>query len=288
LYDDNTDVYARWTQVEGYAYLKYRCIMVDDTSVVHEEMSDVKILLGSPQYVYAPLVNATTWNENGHDWSGYYPMQTRVKQTFTGEEPEIVFYYSKGTALHYVVNYYVTYNPMAGTTGTQTRLLLKTQEYTQSLSSAVVIPPNLEGYVLTGPAASVTVDATYMEEHPDGVDFEYEPALSTIRMEAKTIYGTHQSFPEVLMDEVNSLFGIYPDALDGYELVPMYKIEDMDGNVLSNGFVGSDDLRDLMNDLPNGTYRAKGQVRLQLNGADVLTLWENDAYVNFTMVSSEE
>ncbi len=288
LYDDNTDVYARWTQVEGYAYLKYRCIMVDDTSVVHEEMSDVKILLGSPQYVYAPLVNTATWNENGHDWSGYYPMQTRVKQTFTGEEPEIVFYYSKGTALHYVVNYYVIYNPMAGTTGTQTRLLLKTQEYTQSLSSAVVIPPNLEGYVLTGPATSVTVDATYMEEHPDGVDFEFEPALSTIRMEAKTIYGTHQSFPEVLMDEVNSLFGIYPDALDGYELVPMYKIEDMDGNVLTNGFVGSDDLRDLMNDLPNGTYRAKGQVRLQLNGADVLTLWENDAYVNFTMVSSEE
>ena len=282
LYDNNTDVYARWTQVEGYAYLKYRCIMVDNTSIEHTEMSTTKILLGSPQYVYAPLVNS--W---GADWSGYYPTQTRVKETFTGEEPEVIFYYSKGTALRYNVSYVVTFKPIAGSAGTDEEILLKTQEYTQSVTSAKVIPPNLDGYMLTSANSNVTVDAGYINANPDGVVFTYEPDISTIRMEAKTIYGTHQSFPDILTEYVESIFGIYTDALSEYELIPMYYISDLDGNDITPGYVTKDMLTTYLANVANGTYRAKGQVRLQKNGTDVLTLWESDNYINFTMISDD-
>ena len=283
LYDDNTDVYARWTQVEGYAYLKYRCIRVDDTSNEHIQQSSAKILLGSPQYVYAPLVD-TSW---GTEWSGYYPTQTRVKETFTGEEPEVIFYYSKGTALRYNVSYVVTFKPIAGSAGTDEKILLKTQEYTQSVTSAKVIPLNLDGYVLTSANTSVTVDAAYIAANPDGVVFTYEPDISTIRMEAKTIYGTHQSFPDILTEYVESIFGIYTDALSEYELIPMYYISDLDGNDVTPGYVTKDMLTTYLANVANGTYRAKGQVRLQKNGTDVLTLWESDNYINFTMISDD-
>lgn len=282
LYDDNTDVYARWTQVEGYAYLKYRCIMVDDTSIEHTEMSTTKILLGSPQYVYAPLVNG--W---GAEWAGYYPTQTRVKETFTGEEPEVIFYYSKGTALQYSVSYKVTFRPYGETAGEAEEILLKTQDYVRSVTSAVVLPPNLNGYILTSANSSVTVDADYIAANPDGVLFAYEPDISTIRMEAKTIYGTHQSFPDILMDDVESIFGIYTDALSEYELVPMYYISDLDGNDITPAYVTKDMLTTYLTNVANGTYRAKGQVRLQKNGTDVLTLWESDNYINFTMISDD-
>ncbi len=282
LYDDNTDVYARWTQVEGYAYLKYRCIMVDDTSIEHTEMSTTKILLGSPQYVYAPLVNG--W---GAEWAGYYPTQTRVKETFTGEEPEVIFYYSKGTALQYSVSYKVTFRPYGETAGEAEEILLKTQEYVRSVTTAVVLSPNLNGYNLTSANASVTVDADYIAANPDGVLFAYEPDISTIRMEAKTVYGTHQSFPDILMEDVQSIFGIYTDALSEYELVPMYYISDLDGNDITPGYVTKNMLTTYLTNVANGTYRAKGQVRLQKNGTDVLTLWESDNFINFTMMSDD-
>jgi prepilin-type N-terminal cleavage/methylation domain-containing protein len=284
LYDDNTDVYARWTQIEGYAYLKIRCVQVDNTSIVHEEMSAHKILLGSPQYIYAPLVNAATWNQSGEDWSGYYPTQTRVTQTFYGEEPEIVFYYSKGTALNYKVNYFVTFKPYGTTGGSNEEITLKTQEYIQSVNSAVVVPPFFDGYYLTNDVTSVPVASN---ESGKIINFYYEPDLRTIQMVAKTLYGSHQSFPEIVVDDLKSIFDLYPSALAGYELVPMYKLYDLQGNELTPNYILASEKDSYMQNLPNGTYRALGRVYLQKDGVNLMVLWDSPNYVNFMMVNDD-
>lgn len=284
LYDDNTDVYARWTQVAGYAYLKIRCVQVDNTSIVHEEMSAHKILLGSPQYIYAPLVNAATWNQPGEDWSGYYPTQTRVTQTFYGEEPEIVFYYSKGTALNYTVNYFVTFKPYGTTGGSDEEITLKTQEYIQSVNSAVVVPPFFDGYYLTNDVTSVPVANN---ESGKIIDFYYEPDLRTIQMVAKTLYGSHQSFPEIVVDDLKSIFDLYPTALAGYELVPMYKLYDLQGNEITPDYILASEKDFYMQNLPNGTYRALGRVYLQKDGVNLMVLWDSPNYVNFMMVNDD-
>lgn len=281
---DNTDVYARWTQVEGYAYLKIRCVQVDNTSIVHEEMSGHKILLGSPQYIYAPLVNAATWNQSGEDWSGYYPTQTRVTQTFYGEEPEIVFYYSKGTALNYTVNYFVTFKPYGTTGGSNEEITLKTQEYIQSVNSAVVVPPLFDGYYLTNDVTSVPVASN---ESGKIIDFYYEPDLRTIQMVAKTLYGSHQSFPEIVVDDLKSIFDLYPTALAGYELVPMYKLYDLQGNEITPNYILASEKDSYMQNLPNGTYRALGRVYLRKDGVNLMVLWDSPNYVNFMMVNDD-
>lgn len=281
---DNTDVYARWTQVDGYAYLKIRCVQVDNTSIVHEEMSDHKILLGSSQYIYAPLVNAATWNQSGGDWSGYYPTQTRVTQTFYGEEPEIVFYYSKGTALNYTVNYFVTFKPYGTTGGSDEEITLKTQGYIQSVNSAVVVPPFFDGYYLTNDVTSVPVASN---ESGKIINFYYEPDLRTIQMVAKTLYGSHQSFPEIVVDDLKSIFDLYPTALAGYELVPMYKLYDLQGNEITPNYIPASDKNRYMQNLPNGTYRALGRVYLQKDDVNLMVLWDSPNYVNFMMVNDD-
>ncbi len=276
-----TDVYARWTQVDGYAYLKIRCVQVDNTSIVHEEMSDHKILLGNLQYIYAPLVNAATW---GAEWTGYYPTQTRVTQTFSGEEPEIVFYYSKGTALNYTVNYFVTFKPYGTTGGSNEKITLKTQEYIQSVNSAVVVPPFFDGYYLTNDVTSVPVASN---ESGKIINFYYEPDLRTIQMVAKTLYGSHQSFPEIVADDLKSIFDLYPTALAGYELVPMYKLYDLQGNELTPKYILASEKDSYMQNLPNGTYRALGRVYLQKDHVNLMVLWDSPNYVNFMMVNDD-
>ena len=285
LYGDTT-VYAKWTQADGYADLTIRCIKADDTSVEYTGTPTERILLGQERYVYAPLVNAS-W---GSEWAGYYPTQTRIKKSFSGENPEIIFYYTKGSALTYTVNYYVTFSPYSGTTGDAQTILLKSQDYIQSAKSAVVTPISLEGYIMTNTESAITVTEDYLRTHNYEVNFYYEPDLRTISMVAKTLYGTTQSFPEVVYTDVNSIFGnaAFVDALSGYELVPMYKLFTGKGVAITSDFISTDDKEKYISDgnaesLEDGTYRAKGQVRLRKDAGDLVTIWQSNSYVNFTM-----
>lgn len=285
LYGDTT-VYAKWTQVDGYADLTIRCVKADDTSVEYTGTPTERILLGQERYVYAPLVNAS-W---GSEWAGYYPTQTRIKKTFSGDNPEIIFYYTKGSALTYTVNYYVTFSAYSGTSGEAQTILLKSQDYIQSAKSAVVTPISLEGYIMTGDASAVTVNEDYLRTHNYEVNFYYEPDLRTISMVAQTLYGTTQSFPEVVYTDVSSIFGnaAYVDALNGYGLVPMYQLFSNKGIAITSDYISTEEKDKYISDgntesLADGTYRAKGQVRLQKDGADVVTIWQSNSYVNFTM-----
>ena len=287
---NNTEVYAKWTQVTGYAYLTYRCIKVNDTAEDHQHVvkdTTQKIELGKEIYVYAPLVSG--WTEG--DWSGYYPTRTRIKETFVGDEPEVVFYYSKGTALSYDVTYKVRFKPYGETTGEDKTITLKKQDYTVAASTTDVDAPNINGYVLSNDSQqTVNVDKDYMLSHEEeGVVFIYEPNISTIKLETKVVIGSEESFPEIQMTEVASLFEntTYNGTLESenYKLVPMYQIYDSAGVPVTDDFVTEEDMKTLVSTLQDGTYSAHGQVRLQKDGTDLLTIWQSSSRVSFMMKS---
>ncbi len=298
LYTDVT-LYARWTQIKGYADLTYKCVQVDDTSVVYTLPQTERILLGEDRYVYAPLVDeswGTQWvSSNGR---GFYPTQTRVKKKFTGQNPEVIFYYSTGTSLTYTVNYYVTFPVYTGTTGEPKTICIKSQDYSTSAKSTVVLPPTLDGYILRGSQSSVTVNEDYLRQNNNEVNFFYEPDLRMVHMQAATVYGTNQSFPDVVYEKVNSLFpenenASYYNAMKNYKLAAFYKIYDLQGTEITNDYIDATTKNKYITEgngesLEDGIYRALGQLRLQEkdsenNYSDLLTIWQSPDYVNFTM-----
>ncbi len=283
---DNATVKAKWTQTKGYATLHIHCVQVDHTESTawHNEDSASKIELGTDVYVMAPLVTSG-W---GGSWAGYFPTQTRIKEKFYGENPEVTFYYSQGTLLSYKVTYNVTFNPYTGTTGTAETIAVKEQEYSVTGDSASVVSPDITGYNLTSANPTVTVVKTANNTaNPEGVVFAYEPDLRNITMSTKVVTGTggtEESFPMIEMPKLEALFQTYPSTTAEYELAPMYQIYNADGaSVTNNSYVNYDQMKSYIATLPSGTYRVSGQVRLKKNGSDVLTIWQSPSNLNFTL-----
>lgn len=290
IYED-TEVYAKWTQTSGYADLTIHCVMADENGKVYEGADTQRIRLGQPTYVYAPLVTAA-WSANGDDWTGYYPVQTRVKETFTGDSPEYTFYYTKGKGLKYTVKYVLEYT--SADDGTVLQIPFYSYDVNRTVTTDVVIPASFTGYVLKGNETRINVNADYLANNGSVITFVYKPSDAEISLASKSYYGTKESIPG-LDYSLDFFFSSYSD-LAGYSFMPVYQIYNRDGTqAITNGWITETQLASKFLDsegsqaLNPGVYRAYGALRLMKDGESQMTIWSSGSnYIYFTIAKPDE
>ena len=312
------NVYARWTQIEGYTDLHFKCVRVvtdsagNVSTTEYTKVPTIRVPMGKATYVYAPLVDSTWDNEAA--WSGFYPTVTRVKQTFKTEDPEITFYYSKGDAMSFYIFNYVEVDPYKGTTGTPLKELFSVENITSATTTYSVIPEGHPGFILDGDDSSIRVTSSYLSSlNPQNIiKFTYKPDVDSIELEVSDgLYGDDESIPVITYDGKilgfaidSAVFNLVDESgtpISGYDFKSMYRIYNRKSTKIyvngvwkkvsevgdNEGWVDEDSFHaDYLNDesammLSGGVYRAEAKLVLQKNDEDYLTVWKSDGKVAF-------